>query len=645
MRVEITDSAGTTVLRSAEVLANPTQTLDAVVLLDPNDSRDLRVQVGTWYQACGLSCNPATWSPSVWSDQPYHLSATFTAYSAQFVDEPTNDQATSTTSVLTVGQAATGYLMRSGTGYVDSSTGGDQDWYKVTVPGAGKLIVQAAPPPAGGNWSPNGRLGIEVTRADGSSLNRNALVSTTSASETALLGVVFDATEAGEYRVHIGTRSGSNWAGGQWSDQPYSVTTTFVLPTVVSDVAATDLTSNGARITWTTDRPATSVVEYGTTASLGLTKSNTELVTNHNITLTGLAANTAYSFRVKSVADGITTASTIVSFSTVSATTATPTATATKTATRTPTPTNTPTMTPTASPTGTPTLTPTPTATSTTTSTPTDTPTVTLTLTSTLTPTPTTTVTATPTSTPTRFATATATSTPTATPIGTLALVVAPTATPTTTPTVTPTVVAITEGTDVTLSVIRSGTGSGTITSQPAGIVCGGTCSASFARGSQVTLTVAPGQGPAGSTFTGWAGACSGTGPCNVRMDAATSVTATFTRMNAGVQVGTLPNPPGGDHMLSATLTARTGCGGIQSIQFGETGRPFQNARVTIDQPSGGPTDQAQGFTYTPPSGTTTVRITIQRVVPTGAATVSPVFLSDECGRWPTFVGGGPDAF
>ena len=75
------------------------------------------------------------------------------------------------------------------------------------------------------------------------------------------------------------------------------------------------------------------------------------------------------------------------------------------------------------------------------------------------------------------------------------------------------------------LSVVSAGTGSGAVTSSPAGISCGTTCSGSFAPGTSVVLTAAPN---ASSTFTGWSGACSGTGTCAVTMDAARSVTATF---------------------------------------------------------------------------------------------------------------------
>jgi phospholipase C len=75
------------------------------------------------------------------------------------------------------------------------------------------------------------------------------------------------------------------------------------------------------------------------------------------------------------------------------------------------------------------------------------------------------------------------------------------------------------------LEVIVTANGSGTVTSVPVGINCGLTCTASFAAGTTVTLTATPGQG---SVFVGWSGACSGTGPCSLPLNAGASVTASF---------------------------------------------------------------------------------------------------------------------
>ncbi len=79
-----------------------------------------------------------------------------------------------------------------------------------------------------------------------------------------------------------------------------------------------------------------------------------------------------------------------------------------------------------------------------------------------------------------------------------------------------------------TLSVAKNGTGSGSVTSSPAGISCGSTCFGTFVQGSSVKLTA---TAASGSKFTGWSGGgCTGTGTgaCTLTISADTSVAATF---------------------------------------------------------------------------------------------------------------------
>jgi hypothetical protein len=79
----------------------------------------------------------------------------------------------------------------------------------------------------------------------------------------------------------------------------------------------------------------------------------------------------------------------------------------------------------------------------------------------------------------------------------------------------------------VPLAVSVAGDGSGIVSSSPAGIQCGTTCSATYAPGTLVTLTAS--ADPLQSVFAGWSGACSGTGTtCTVTLDVARSVTASF---------------------------------------------------------------------------------------------------------------------
>ena len=208
-----------------------------------------------------------------------------------------------------------------------------------------------------------------------------------------------------------------------------------------------------------------------------------------------------------------------------------------------------------------------------------------------------------------------------------------------------PTTVTLTITAIPTLTVSRAGSGNGAVTGS--GISCGVDCQEQYPSGTQVTLTAAPATGTDISTFAGWGGACAPAGTsqtCTLTIDADKAVTATFGRVNAGVQVGPGPTESGAKTLI-ATLTARAGCGPIQHIHFGTVGVPFDNARISISSPSGGPSGQTVGFLYTPPAGITSVSITIQRVAQSGGATVKSIQLHDGCGEWLTLVGGGPDAF
>jgi uncharacterized repeat protein (TIGR01451 family) len=134
-----------------------------------------------------------------------------------------------------------------------------------------------------------------------------------------------------------------------------------------------------------------------------------------------------------------------------------------------------------------------------------------------------------------------------------------------------------------TLTVTKSGNGSGTVTSSPAGINCGATCSHAFGQGSTVTLSA---SADSGSTFAGWSGeGCTGTGTCQVTMSQARTVTATFTLVKRTLTVtkngsgtGTVTSSPAGincgascsadyDHGTSVTLTGTPGANS-QAVQW-----------------------------------------------------------------------------
>jgi hypothetical protein len=102
-----------------------------------------------------------------------------------------------------------------------------------------------------------------------------------------------------------------------------------------------------------------------------------------------------------------------------------------------------------------------------------------------------------------------------------------------------------------TLAITKAGTGAGSVTStSPTGIDCGGTCSAQYTSGTNVTLSATPATG---SVFAGWSGACTGTLLCNVTMTANQPVTATFntityalTVTKVGTGTGVVTSSPAG---------------------------------------------------------------------------------------------------
>jgi Divergent InlB B-repeat domain len=102
------------------------------------------------------------------------------------------------------------------------------------------------------------------------------------------------------------------------------------------------------------------------------------------------------------------------------------------------------------------------------------------------------------------------------------------------------------------LTVTKEGTGSGTVASNPGGILCGSECSSSFEEGKVVTLTASP---SAGSQFVSWKGCDKGGAngrECKVTMSVAKKVSAKFVKSygvtvsRAGSGLGKVSSSPGG---------------------------------------------------------------------------------------------------
>ena len=116
-----------------------------------------------------------------------------------------------------------------------------------------------------------------------------------------------------------------------------------------------------------------------------------------------------------------------------------------------------------------------------------------------------------------------------------------------------------------TLSVSLGGSGTGAVSDGTGAIVCPSTCSHAYTANSEVTLTPAASSG---STFTGWSGACTGTGACQVTMSSDQAVTATFTASATPPTAGA-PAP-----VLTAAPSAVTDAGAGFSGSVNPNGLP-----------------------------------------------------------------------
>ncbi len=109
---------------------------------------------------------------------------------------------------------------------------------------------------------------------------------------------------------------------GTSNDPKLTVTYTLPSPPVISGVQTTDITNTSSVVTWTTDKSADSKVIYGTTnpvesSSPLLDLYNSNLVTSHSMSLTGLDADTTYYYKTVSTKDGVTATSSQSSFTTL----------------------------------------------------------------------------------------------------------------------------------------------------------------------------------------------------------------------------------------------------------------------------------------------------------------------------------------
>jgi hypothetical protein len=176
---------------------------------------------------------------------------------------------------------------------VNDGTGGDVDFtYSTTELSA--------------NWTPStddesdilkywyaiGTTAGGTDTAEWTSTSNGTVTSVTRSNLSLTTGVTYYFTVRAENGVSLQSNSKS-------SDGLAVIEGTDNTPPVISNISATNIIRTGVTITWYTDEPATSQVEYGLSSSYGdVSAEDSNLVTSHSAELSGLTAGTQYHYAV-----------------------------------------------------------------------------------------------------------------------------------------------------------------------------------------------------------------------------------------------------------------------------------------------------------------------------------------------------------
>ncbi len=173
-------------------------------------------------------------------------------------------------------------------------------------------------PPVRSNGSPSGTFPVGTTQTTLSlTTNENATCrySTTANTSYSSMTNIFLTTGGTSHSTTIsGLQNGQTYhyyvrcqdSAGNTNTDDFQITFSVATPAdttppIISSISASSITYNSVTITWTTNEPSDSQVEYGLSASYGSqTTLDTSMLTAHSVLLSGLSFSTTYHYRIKS---------------------------------------------------------------------------------------------------------------------------------------------------------------------------------------------------------------------------------------------------------------------------------------------------------------------------------------------------------
>ena len=242
---------------------------------------EITVKIGTNATASGIGANQVA-NPATAGTYYVSIAGTF------------GDSGSIALPMLVTGSiGVTGTVPSAGGGGSDTGGGGCGD---STAPGISSIVVSsvtASSATISWNTDENADSAVDYGTTDSYASGTESDTSLVTSHSENLSGL----SEGTTY--HFRARS-KDLCANETSSSDQTFSTTDASAPIISSVLATVTSTSSVTITWTTNEPATSYVNYGTTGSYGSTVGDSTLTTSHSVIVTGLDAGTTYHFDVVS---------------------------------------------------------------------------------------------------------------------------------------------------------------------------------------------------------------------------------------------------------------------------------------------------------------------------------------------------------